>query len=233
VLYLPRRTIHSARTAGDEPSVHLTLGLAHRRQQKRPGGAGKQCLAGTGGPLDAAAHFDGRAPVGPVAPGGERRALSHTFWWDHVDAYCDGVCNDHCDDSCDDSCNGSCNSWCDSSCDLGYFSCDQDCDSSCDDSCDEARDGTRMRPLPPSLADLHARPTPPRIATARATIFALASATSTATHAGTARGTPRASAGGRGSPCTAAATATRVRLACHLSRTFPPHPILLLLLLLP
>ena len=151
-LFLPRETIHSARSVGNEVSVHLTIGIPtseeHRTPSRRRLGTctaaaeGSNCNDGCDDGCDSSCDDD-----------------------------CDGSCNGSCDSDCDDDCDGSCSS----SCNGGYWyyycwvctssstscddscngSCSSDCNDDCDDSCDQcdACDGA-SEDLTPSVAVL-------------------------------------------------------------------------------
>jgi len=127
-VYLPRRTVHSARADETEFSVHVTVGLAtaERRLQATvyedgcdEAGLTTDCFCSPLLPNETArsdCDMEGgasgpRCPPGTFSPTGYYSAPSST--------------------SCDDGCDASC----DSGCDSGSSSCDSSCDDSCDASC--------------------------------------------------------------------------------------------------
>jgi hypothetical protein len=105
VLFLPRRTVHSARATALDFSAHLTIGLASsadRDREENDDGQSRRRLNGCATGCDPSCD----------------------------DASCDDA---SCDDmSCDDdSCNFSCDGGCTSNCDWFGSSCDGSCNTNC------------------------------------------------------------------------------------------------------
>jgi hypothetical protein len=102
-LFLPRETIHSARSVGNEISVHLTIGIPARQIPD---------------------NSDGNRTPGHRRLGTCDAAAGGT----NCNGACDDTSNTYCDTSCNTACDGDCTDSCDTDCD---GDCYDDCDSGC------------------------------------------------------------------------------------------------------
>ena len=148
VLYLPRRTVHSARAVTGSYSVHLTLGLASTARRRLTGCATTSCDASCANQCDGSGCDDS----GCDGSGCDYSVLGVQGYCDH-DQDCDHDASCDYDESCDttrETCDGG-------SCDESAYACDTDCDGTCSPSASPTLPPT---PMPTRSPTLHPTPQP-------------------------------------------------------------------------
>ena len=155
VLFLPRRTVHSARAVAGSYSVHLTLGLASPARRRLTGCATTSCDASCTAQCDeAGCDGSGCDGAGCDGDGCDNAGCDYFGGYCDYDEHCDW--DDDCDHNEDCDWDQACD-W-DESCDTTRETCDTgSCDEAayvCDTDCD---DGTCSPSASPTL---HPTPTP-------------------------------------------------------------------------
>ena len=135
-LFLPRRTVHSARALSDQFSAHLTFGFNEDEFCRAYGTNKQKSIAARNSRFLRRLSSSSSSSSSSSDSSSDSNSSS-----DDCDSSDSGNCRRVCDRSCDRKCDGTCDKSCNNDCDsLIFFSCDSSCDFSCDTDCDDECD---------------------------------------------------------------------------------------------